>query len=212
MGLKNWGSKIAASEKDVLTCLKQLADSMNGTFSPCDESAETDEDNISIMITSNEDGSTSIGWYEAGMVPEVVLFLSKKLKTRIISVDQQENIGYQHFSELKNGKTVRLFTRCEAEEEPIRDLENIPDDYLIDIAKRKESKGVLSRVQKEPLLLAFDLLLAEHDMQLFPLEGLLDADDVKYYQLSVTGLGQRFLGSFESSEKPWGRYWGDLVK
>ncbi len=213
MSLKNWGSKISAPKEEVLLCLKQLAVTMNGKFDACEESAETGQDNICVMITSieNDDGSTAIGWYESGLVPDVMLHLSKALGTKVVSVDQQENVGYQHFSELNAGAVVRLFSRCDVADPPIRDYVNIPDEYLIDIARRKESKGFLARVEKDPSQYAFDLLLAEHDMQLFPIEELFEAQDLEYYEILVKGLGKRFLGSIESAENQVGRYWSDLV-
>jgi len=212
MGLKNWGSKIAAKQKDVVSCLQKFATHKGGKFKESDENAEQDTDNICIMLAPLEDeDSTAIGWHEAGMIPQLVLYLSKELKTRVLSVDQQENISYQHFSELNRGKVLRLFTECHGGP-MVREEVNIPNDYLIDIAKRKESKGFLSRVEKNPGQFAFDLLLAEHDMQLFPLEELLESSDAQFYEVLAKGLGQEFMGSFPSASSTDARFWAELTK
>lgn len=208
MSLKNWGCRISASKSKVIDCLKKFAKHVNGQFRESSDAAEQEQDNLCIMISALDDNTCAIGWFESGLVPQMVLYLSKELKTKVLAVDQQENIGYQHFCEIDKGKVVRLYTDCDDVLEEI----NLPDEYLIDIAERKESKRFASIIRENPRFKPFDLLLSEHDMQLFPLEELFEAEDVEYYEIVAAGVGQQFMGSWDlESGSTKGRFWFDLV-
>jgi hypothetical protein len=207
VGVKNWGSKIAAKQEDVVSCLRKFARHKGGKFEESDQNAHQGADNICLMVAPLGD-FTAIGWHSMGLVPQLVLYLSKELGTRVISVDEQENACYQHFSELDHGKVVRLLTKCSGDQ---GEEVNIPNDYLIDIAKRKESPGFRSAAEKVIEKFAFDLLLSEHDMQGFPAEGLLDSSDAKFYEVFVKGLGQERMGSSSSASSTDARFWTTLT-
>lgn len=206
MSLKCWGSKIKSDVAGVLNGLRKFAEERGGKLVPADPGSEDDLNSVCLLIAELDSGETAIGWMRSGLTPELLLHLSTALKAQILSVDMDERVGYEHFSEIHDGKVVMLYSQWD----DIREEVNIDPAHIIAVAREKESPGYASRVEKDPSEHVFNVLLSKHDMQMFPLEELLDREDAKCYRLLIPGIGERFMGSLDLDSNKY-RFWHDLV-
>lgn len=53
---------------------------------------------------------TLLAFPSMGLSPNLLLFLSSVLKTRVVAIDEYETVGYQHFSICQDGKAEVVFS------------------------------------------------------------------------------------------------------
>lgn len=104
-----WGMAVRADEAAVVEALRRWPNEQEARLEARDGNVSDDAGWIDFVLAPHE------GWtvlrFPVGLIPSLALHLSSVLNTRVISVDENETVGYEHFSVLDAGTVVRLFTR-----------------------------------------------------------------------------------------------------
>jgi len=105
-----WGMAVRAPQADVLEALRRWPNEEEARLEPW-PSDGTDEREWLVFGMASHDGWSVLSFrFARGLVPALALHLARALGTRVISVDQDEAVGYQHFSVVDAGKVVQCFT------------------------------------------------------------------------------------------------------
>ena len=206
MSYTYWGCKINAPAEQVTKALEKFTAVNKGDLSKIDLEAVTDDDSICLKIAPLGT-STLIGWNRSGLSPELVLFLSGNLPAHLLCVDLDERIGYQHFSELRDGGVVSLFSAMDTEQEEV----NIDLNRIVDIARRKESATHARMVENAPQGYIFEMLLADNTLQNVFQDELLDNEGGQCFRLQCPGLGKRCMGPDSGTGDGKIRFWTELT-
>jgi hypothetical protein len=103
-----WGMAVRANEPAVVEALRRWPNEGEARL-------ESRRGNVSEAGWIDVALAPHEGWtvlhLRARLIPSLALHLSRELNTRVISVDEVETIGYEHFSVLDAGSVSRLFTR-----------------------------------------------------------------------------------------------------
>ena len=109
MSHKFWGMAVRADQTEVLRALRRWPNEGEARVEPRPSAARLEHGWIGFAMAPHE------GWtvfrFDTGLAPALPIHLSRTLHTRVISVDQDDTIGYEHFSVLDAGSLSRLFTR-----------------------------------------------------------------------------------------------------
>ena len=104
-----WGMAVRADQGTVLKALREWPNERDARVEPWPRTASLEDGWIGFAMAPHE--RWTVFSFDTGLAPALPLHLSRTLRTRVISVDQHDTIGYEHFSVLDAGSLSRLFTR-----------------------------------------------------------------------------------------------------
>ena len=145
MSFHFWGMAVRAEREDVLHALRDWPTKESARLEPCAGSdVEHQEGWVAFALRTHGPWTVFLFFFSQRVIPDLAVHLSRALRTRVISVDQNEQTGYQHFSVVDDGTLVRLFT---AETEVIQ---NVGVDTMDFYEKAKRSGKLRLRPLASP--------------------------------------------------------------
>jgi hypothetical protein len=152
------------------------------------------EDDLYFAIKPHE-GWTLLLWGNSSLIPDIVIYLSKTLNCEVITIDQVDSVGYEHFSVLQSGEVRRLFTIFDDVEE------NVGVDYGDFIAQARASGkmrlpvGITEDEYSYHAYYIFNRVVAPFNLwELFLDMGKMETDDITCVRLNYPDSGQRTMG------------------
>ena len=117
MSYSFWGMAVRADQTAVFEALRGWPNEREARLEPIAGSVSADAGWIDFVTAPHE------GWtvfhFSVPLIPALAIHLSRALDTRVISIDENEVVGYEHFSVLDAGTVSRLFTRQMVVEERV---------------------------------------------------------------------------------------------
>jgi len=90
--------------------LRHWPNEAQARLEPCPTDVDDERGWLVFGLASRGPWTVLSFWFAQGLVPALAVHLSRSLGTRVISVDQAETIGYEHFSVLDEGSVSLCFT------------------------------------------------------------------------------------------------------
>jgi len=198
------GSAVHATCEQVLHSLEQIAKSQRGKLEKCISGSKPEAGCFDFKI--KQDGEwTIMAWlHEQCLVPAIVLDLSRTCDASVISVDQIETVGYEHFSWLEHGSEYMIFTYCDG----VCDEVNI--DYTNWFEKYKKSKqvwlpkGLDAEQIRDRTFDVFNHIISPINVEEKTL-ALFEAKRIPVYRLKAPALAKQDMGRYTDT------FWKELT-
>lgn len=138
------GVAVKAEKEAVLEKLKDFFSNLGGEISEAGGPRGTSN----LFKMSQENDWTIIAFGESGLNPQLPVFLSNSLNTKVISVDAMNQVDYEHFSVVDNGDVKMVYTGIGGE---VRDGINLDIKEIVQQAVDKGVLDVPAGMEKEEL-------------------------------------------------------------
>ena len=110
MSYKFWGMAVRAEQAATLEALRHWPNEQQARFGSCPADVANERGWLVFAVASHGAWTVLSFRHGQGLIPALAIHMSRSLRTRVISVDQNETIGYEHFSVLEEGNVSRCFT------------------------------------------------------------------------------------------------------
>lgn len=198
------GTAVKSNIEELVEALSEFAAERNGEFKELHDVSSKEKGCLDFQLMEFGEWTVMAWLHPQTLIPEIVRGISKICSTPVISVDQLESSGYEHFSWLESGKEYMVFTSYGDV------LEEIGIDYEALKAKAIERKLSIPRGLKENdyCMHAFDwfnnafspLNVEEATLRI------LDGEESTAYRLTLPGIEELAMGVTEE------QFWNVLRK